>query len=260
MSSTLLVEQEGRVVVLTLNRPEKLNALSVEMRRALHYKILEIDKDNGVGAVVLTGAGDRAFTAGLDLTEASQRGGDVMADVTARDENPVAAIDKCSKPIIVAVNGLCITGGMEIMLACDVVIASRSARFADTHVRVGLLPGWGISQRLSRQIGPQRAKELSLSGNFVDAQRAFDLGLINRVVEPEELLSTAMALARDFADADQRAVAEYKRLIDDGFGLSLSEGLQLERERMRAFGSTLSADHFQRGKDIAAARARTRTS
>ena len=255
MSKTLLVAQQGRVVVLTLNRPEKLNALSAEMRRALHRKILEIDADDAVGAVVLTGAGERAFTAGMDLSEASERGGEVMAP----DENPVIAIEKCRKPIIVAVNGLCITGGMEMMLACDVVIASRTARFADTHVRVGLMPGWGISQRLSRQIGPQRAKEISLSGNFVDAQRAFNLGLINRVVEPGELRTAALTLACDFADADQRIVSEYKRLIDDGFKLPLSEGLQLERERVLAFNATLSPDHFERAKQRAAVRGRNQT-
>lgn len=255
MSNTLLVDQNGRVVVLTLNRPEKLNALSAEMRRSLHHRILEIDADDCVGAVILTGAGERAFTAGMDLIEASERGGEVMAP----DENPVVAIERCRKPIIVAVNGLCITGGMEMMLACDVVIASRTARFADTHVRVGLMPGWGISQRLARQIGPQRAKEISLSGNFVDAQRAFDLGLVNRVVEPGQLQTTAMALARDFAGADQRVVMAYKRLIDDGFKLPLSEGLQLERERVLAFNATLSPDHFKRGKEIAAVRGRNQT-
>ncbi|WP_375304531.1 enoyl-CoA hydratase [Bradyrhizobium sp. A11] len=255
MSNTLLVEQDGRVVVLTLNRPNKLNALSAEMRKSLHHKLMEIDADHRVGAVILTGAGERAFTAGMDLTEASERGGEVMAP----DENPVVAIEKCRKPIIVAVNGLCITGGMELMLACDVVIASRTARFADTHVRVGLMPGWGISQRLSRQIGPQRAKEISLSGNFVDAQRAFDLGLVNRVVEPGELRTAAMALARDFVGADQQVVMEYKRLIDDGFKLPLSEGLQLERERVLAFNATLSPDHFERAKESAAVRGRNQT-
>jgi enoyl-CoA hydratase len=177
----------------------------------------------------------------------------------ASEENPLTAIERCRKPIIVAVNGLCITGGMEIMLACDVVIASRTARFADTHVRVGLMPGWGISQRLARQIGPQRAKEISLSGNFVDAQRAFDLGLINRVVEPEELLPSSIALARDFADADPRVVMEYKRLIDDGFKLPLGEGLGLERERVLAFNVALSSEDFERGKEMACARARIQT-
>jgi enoyl-CoA hydratase len=256
MSNTLLTKQERRVVVLTLNRPEKLNALSAEMRTALHHKLLELDEDDSVGAIILTGAGDKAFTAGMDLAEAAERGGEVMMS----EENPVLAIEKCRKPIIVAVNGLCITGGMEMMLACDSVIAARTATFADTHVRVGLIPGWGISQRLARQIGPQRAKEISSSGNFLDAQRAFDLGVINRVVEPEELMPAAMALAHDFADADQRVVEEYKRLINDGFGVSLDDGLKLERERAKAFSATLSKEQFQRGQEIAAKRARKQTS
>jgi enoyl-CoA hydratase len=127
MSNTLLTQQIGRVFVLTLNRPEKLNALFVEMRKALHHKFLELDRDDSVGAIILTGAGDKAFTAGMDLTEASERGGEVMTP----DENPVTAIEKCRKPIIVAVNGLCITGGMEMMLACDIVISARTAKFAD---------------------------------------------------------------------------------------------------------------------------------
>src|SRR5665213_1340340 len=115
MSNTLLVQQDGRVVILTMNRPEKLNALSAEMRKSIHHKLFELDKDDGVGAIILTGAGNRAFTAGMDLTEASQRGGEVKAP----DENPVAAIEMCRKPIIFAINGLCITGGMEMMMACD---------------------------------------------------------------------------------------------------------------------------------------------
>ena len=252
MTDTLLSEQHGRVVVLTLNRPEKLNALSVELRKALHDKFLDLDQDEGVGAIILTGAGDRAFTAGLDLTEASQLTGKLLKP----DENPVKAIEKCRKPIIVAVNGLCITGGMEMMLACDVIIASRTARFADTHVRVGLMPGWGISQRLSRQVGPQRAKEISLSGNFLEAERAFELGVINRVVEPQDLMPAAMALAVDFANADQRVVMEYKRLIDDGFAMTLEDGLKLEQERTTAFVATLSPDHFSRGKEAASKRNR----
>ncbi|MGE3866458.1 MAG: enoyl-CoA hydratase, partial [Hyphomonadaceae bacterium] len=240
-------------LLLTFNRPEKLNALSSALRRALHDALIAATDDDGIGAIVLTGAGERAFTAGMDLTEAAERRGAPAAP----EENPQLAIAQCRKPIIVAVNGLCITGGMELMLCCDIIIASRAAKFADTHVRVGLLPGWGISQRLSRQIGPQRAKEISLSGNFIDAQRAFDLGLINRVVEPAELISTAMALAKDIAEADTRTVLEYKRLIDDGFAMTLEDGLKLERERGRAFSAGLTADHFVRAKENASRKNRT---
>ena len=253
MSNTILVRQEGRVVVLTFNRPEKLNALSTELRKTFHHKLLELDQDDGVGAIVVTGAGVRAFTAGMDLTEASQR---KKGEPRAPDEDPVVAMQKCRKPIVFAINGLCITGGMEMMLTADIIIASRTAKFADTHVRVGLMPGWGISQRLSRQIGPQRAKEISLSGNFFDAQRMYDLGVINRVVEPEELMPAAMALARDFADADQQVVMAYKKLIDDGFKMDLAHGLELEHQRSNAYADALPAEHYAKAKVTASTRAR----
>jgi len=252
MSNTILVKQEGRAVILTLNRPDKLNALSSELLRTFHRKLLELDRDDGVGAIIVTGAGDRAFTAGMDLSEAAQRKGKPWAP----DEDPVAAMEKCRKPIIFAINGLCITGGMELMLVADIIIASRKAKFADTHVRVGLMPGWGISQRLSRQIGPQRAKEISFSGNFFDAQRMYDLGVINRVVEPEELMPAALALARDFADADQQVVMAYKKVINDGFKTNLADGLELERERAHAYASTLPAEHYAKAKANASSRAR----
>src|SRR5207253_4228819 len=142
----------------------------------------------------LTGAG-RAFTAGLDLKElGSDPNGMGAANATGASENPVLAILECPKPIIGAINGVAITGGFEVALACDVLIASTNARFADTHARVGIMPGWGLSQKLSRIIGVYRAKELSLSGNFLDARTAYDWGLVNRVVEPEELIPAAMKL------------------------------------------------------------------
>lgn len=253
MAEILLVERDAGVAVLTLNRPEKLNALSVELRRQLHAALVTLDADDDVGAIVLTGAGERAFTAGLDLTEAER----LSEGPAAADENPAVAIERCRKPIIVAVNGLCITGGMEIMLACDVVIAARTARFADTHVRVGLLPGWGISQRLARQIGPQRAKEISLSGNFITAERAFELGLVNRVMAPAELMPAAIGLARDFADADRQVMLAYKQLIDEGYGMGLADALALERRRAAAHMAQLGRQHFARGKAAASTRNRT---
>ena len=252
MSNTILVKQDGRVAILTMNRPEKLNALSAELRRTLYHKVVELDQDDGIGAIILTGAGDRAFTAGMDLTEATERG----TEAKDPDEHPVAVMETCSKPIIAAVNGLCITGGMEFVLACDVIIASRTAKFADTHVRVGLMPGNSISQRLSRQIGIQRAKEMSLSGNFYGAQQMYDWGLINHVVEPGELMPAALTLARAFADAEQNIVRDYKKLIDDGFEMTLSDARELERERSAKFHANVPADHYQRGKEKAARRAR----
>jgi enoyl-CoA hydratase len=257
MSPTLLTDRDGRVADLTLNRPEALNALSSELVRALVQAVQDCDADDGVGAIILTGQGKRAFTAGMDLKEAAGANGNFL---DGPQDDPALAIMACRTPIIVAVNGLCITGGMEIMLNCDIVYAARTARFADTHVRVGLLPGWGISQRLARQIGPQRAKELSLSGTFIDAERALEIGLVNRVFEPADLLPEALALAHAIADNDDRAVQGYKQVIDDGYALPLRDALVLERERGAAYARSLAPGELDSGRRRAQDRNRAQLS
>lgn len=237
-------------MVLTLNRPESLNALSSELLAELISAVRACDVDDQVGAVILTGAGDRAFTAGLDLKEAAAPG------TRKRSANPVEVIAACSKPVVAAVNGLCITGGLEIILGCDMVLAADTARFADTHVRVGLLPGWGLSQRLVRQVGPHRAKEISLAGNFITAARAYELGLVNRVVDSAALMPEALALANDIAGANSAVVPEYKRLIDDGFAMPLGEALVMERERGQAWSRSMAPTDFASGQQVASERNR----
>ncbi|MGE5501382.1 MAG: enoyl-CoA hydratase, partial [Ignavibacteriales bacterium] len=166
----LTVEKEGAIAVVTLNRPEAMNAMSKAMRSELYKAMTALNDDPDVSVVILTGAGERAFTAGLDLKElGSDPKAMSAANAEGADENPVKAIETCRKPVIGAINGVAITGGFEVALACDVLIASENARFADTHARVGIMPGWGLSQKLSRLIGIYRAKELSLTGNFLDA-------------------------------------------------------------------------------------------
>lgn len=224
----LLIEKNAGVATVTLNRPEAMNALSRALRAALHDAIVALSNDADVSVLVLTGAG-RAFTAGLDLKElGSDPNGMGAANATGASENPVLAILECPKPIIGAINGVAITGGFEVALACDVLIASTNARFADTHARVGIMPGWGLSQRLSRVIGPYRAKELSLTGNFLDAQTACDWGLVNRVVAPEELMPTARKLAADMATIPAETLSLYKRIIDEGYALPFGEALKHE--------------------------------
>jgi enoyl-CoA hydratase len=236
------VAKDGAVAVVTINRPDAMNAMNRGVRRELAAAMRALDADDSVRAVVLTGAGERAFTAGLDLKEL---GGDpaAMADTTGDDPdaNPVKAIELCGKPVVGAINGVAITGGFELALACDVLIASRTARFADTHARVGIMPGWGLSQKLSRLIGVYRAKELSLSGNFLDAETAERWGLVNRVVEPGALLETARKLAADMATIEPEFARAYKRLIDDGFARSFGEGLALETERSTAANSAVDS-------------------
>lgn len=224
------IERDGPVAVVTMNRPEAMNALSSALRAELAAAMEAVDADDTVCAVVLTGAGTRAFTAGLDLKELGQQGlGAANAEAPAA--NPVKAIEQCRKPVIGAINGVAITGGFEVALACDILLASENARFADTHARVGIMPGWGLSQKLSRRIGISRAKELSLSGNFLDAHTACAWGLVNRVVPADALLPAAKQLAADIASADPGMIEAYKALIDDGFAQSFGAALALEHTR-----------------------------
>lgn len=239
------------VALITLNRPRALNALSVALREALVQALLTNAADAGVRAVVLTGAG-KGFCAGLDLKELGQGG----LPPSGPHNDPVAALHAMPQPVIGALNGVAITGGLELALACDILIASAGTRLADTHARIGILPGWGMSQKLSRLVGRSRAMEMSMSGNFVDAATAESWGLVNRVVEPDALLPTALALASDIAGADGRMLVAYKRLIDEGNRLPLGEALALERERNVQWSRGLSADELAQRREAVQARGR----
>ena len=252
----VLVEIDGAVATVTLNRPEAMNALSRAVRRELAAAMHRLEADTAVRVVILTGAGDRAFTAGLDLKELGNEGLGA-ANAEAADENPVKAIELLTKPCIGAINGVAITGGFEVALACDVLIASDRARFADTHARVGVMPGWGLSQKLSRLIGPYRARELSLTGNFLDAATANAWGLVNRVVPAAELMATARALAADMATIDPAFSAAYKRLINDGYATTFGEGMAIEAERSTAANSQVSASAVEAARTAVQARGRT---
>lgn len=234
------IRNDGAVAVITLNRPEAMNALSTGLRNALCDAVTAAARAPEVRAIVLTGQGDRAFSAGLDLKEVGAHGLRGAADGPPV-ANLIGAILDCDKPMIAAVNGVAVTGGLELALACDIIIASTRARFADTHVRVGVTPGWGLSQRLPRLIGISRAKELSLSGNFIDAATALAWGLVNRVVGPDQVLPQAIALGHDIAQCDPDMVRRYKRLIDDGFGLAFSPAMALEAERSREDNAQVTA-------------------
>jgi len=252
----LHIDRDGPVAIVTLNRPDAMNALSRELRAAIAKAFKELAHDDEVRAIVLTGAG-KAFTAGLDLKELAE-GGRIVEDAnpTDHDRDPVRALTKCPKPVIGAVNGVAITGGFELALACDVLYASSSARFADTHARVGILPGWGLSQKLSRLVGIHRAKEISLSGNFIDAQTALDWGLVNRVFEPAELLPAAIKLAQDIASAPPEKVQAYKELIDDGFGMKFDKAIKYETKFTSSLNAGVTADAIAEAREGVMARGR----
>jgi len=240
--SVLLVEKSEGIATLTMNRPTAMNALSRELRAALAQAFDDCQNDPEVGVVILTGAG-KAFSAGVDLKElggATATLGDPASTNVGREV--VKAMERCGRPIIGAINGFAITGGLEVALACDLIIASQAARFADTHARVGALPAWGLSQRLSRVIGIYRAKELSLTGNFLSAEQAEAWGLVNRVVTPEELLPMCRALAKDMLSCVPETVRALKQIIDDGFAATFAEGLKLEVEAARAGVGQISSE------------------
>lgn len=251
----VLVSHDGPVAIVTLNRPQAMNALSSALRRDLARVFRELEADEGVRAIVLTGAGTRAFTAGLDLKELGQQGLGAANAETA-DDNPVKAIEQTGKPVIGAINGVAIAGGFEVALACDVLIGSENARFADTHGRVGIMPGWGLSQKLSRLIGPYRARELSLSGNFLDAATAERWGLLNRVVPADELVTAATKLAHDMATIAPGFARGYKKLINDGYELPFGQAMALEAERSTAANAKVSAAEVEAARGAVQARGR----
>jgi enoyl-CoA hydratase len=226
MDKVLLDKREGFAIV-TLNRPEAMNALSRELREDFVATFEECRADESIRVVIVTGAG-KAFCAGFDLKELAES--DANPDQEA-DNAMARAMDAFEGPIIGAINGHAVTGGFELALACDVLIASEEARFADTHARVGILPGWGLSQKLPRLVGLSRAKEISFTGAPVFAQQACDWGLVNHVVPAERLLERATELAENMCACVPQVLLQYKRLIDEGYNMPYREALAWEEEQ-----------------------------
>ncbi|MEM0954239.1 MAG: enoyl-CoA hydratase [Pseudomonadota bacterium] len=241
MSNDLLTVREGPVATLTLNRPDSMNALSPSLLGELCNAFRELKADSSVLAVILTGNG-RAFCAGLDLKAMQAHPEGLAAFAIHGDNDVAAAMSAFDRPIIVAVNGVAATGGFELALMGDILIASENARFADTHCRVGLAPGWGLSQKLARLIGPSRAKEAHFTGNFISANQAAEWGLVSRVVAAEALMSDAMQVASDIASCVPDTVKVYKRLVDDGLASTLGAGMEMEKLVMSHANQGVSGD------------------
>lgn len=249
----VLVERDGPVAIVTMNRPDRLNALSRALRAAIVKAFADLAEDDSVRAVVLTGKG-RAFTAGVDLKEAGETGFALGAD--GGDIDLGKSLAAFPWPIIGAINGFAITGGFELALMCDVLLASENAKFADTHARVGIMPGWGLSQKLPRMIGTSRAKELSFTGNFLEAETAERWGLVNRVCKPEELLPAAIKLGHDMAGCDPTLLREYRRMIDDGFAMTFGEGMKEEVRRSAAHAASVTAESVEQARKAVTERGR----
>lgn len=224
----VLVSKDNRLATVTLNRPEKLNALNAELRTTFCATMQKLRADPEVGCVIITGAG-RAFCAGLDLRELSSAQLREMGGA-----NFISVIEDMEVPVIAAVNGFAVTGGFELALACDMMLAAETAQFADTHARVGVMPGGGMTARLPQAVGIRKARELSLTGNYLTAREAEKLGLVNRVVPQDKLLAVARELAAQILSCDPLMVRQIKRLYDLTSRASVGDGLRIEQDFSRA--------------------------
>ncbi len=261
MSDVVLHEVRDRIATITLNRPSARNALSSEVLRALRTAVADAQADDAVDVLILTGA-DPAFCAGLDLKEL---GAGTSSSMPEPDRGtPVARrgpLPPGPKPVIGAINGAAITGGFELALACDFLVASDRARFADTHARVGIQPWWGLSVLLPQAIGVRRAREMSGTGNFCDAQTALDWGLVNHVVPHDDLLSFTRGLAADIASSDQRAVRQLYATYAAGSLVSAGDAWLVESDAAAAWqGNGMDADEIERRRQDVVDRGRTQLS
>jgi enoyl-CoA hydratase/carnithine racemase len=230
-SEVKTVSIENGVAVVTLNRPQVMNALNRQLREEIMALCTDLDADPDVGVIIFTGAGDRAFCAGADLKERGQRTTEEMYDERRFFRGKwISAIAGIAKPTIAAINGYCLGGGLEVALQCDLRIASDNARFGLPEVTLGFLPGAGGTQRLPRTVGLQKAKEMILTGRHIDAAEAEQLGIVLRVVTREQLMPAAMELARAIAKNPRIAVLQAKVALNASQETMLSGGLQAENE------------------------------
>jgi methylglutaconyl-CoA hydratase len=230
-SEVKTVSIDNGVAVITLNRPQVMNALNRQLREEIMALCTDLDADPDVGAIIFTGAGDRAFCAGADLKERGQRTTEEMYDERRFFRGKwISAVAGIAKPTIAAINGYCLGGGLEVALQCDLRIASDNARFGLPEVTLGFLPGAGGTQRLPRLIGLQRAKEMILTGRHIDAAEAERLGIVLRVVTREQLMPAALELAQAIAKNPRIAVLQAKVALNASQETMLSGGLQAENE------------------------------
>jgi enoyl-CoA hydratase len=224
----VLYAAKDRVATITLNRPTVLNALNERMMGELEAVLAEAAADNGVAALILTGAGDKAFVAGADIQELSKHSSASGREAALYGQAVFGLLETMGKPSIAAINGFALGGGCELALACTVRLASRTAKLGQPEVKLGLLPGYGGTQRLARLCGPGFAQELCLSGEMISAEEALRIGLVNHVYEPHELMPAAHMLAQKFAANAPVAMRLAMEAIRRGLQMPLEEGLALE--------------------------------
>ncbi|HKZ79422.1 MAG TPA: enoyl-CoA hydratase-related protein [Pyrinomonadaceae bacterium] len=224
---TLLLDRRDRVAIITINRPEKRNALNIQTREEGAALLEELRSDDSVGVVVFTGAGDKAFIAGADIGEFAGRTAAMQREVML-GRSLFTAIDTFPKPVIAMINGYCLGGGCELALACDIRIASENASFGQPEINLGIIPGGGGTQRLTRLVGEGKAMELILTGDIIDARTAYNIGLVNDVVPADQLETKTMDLANRIASKGPIALRLAKEAVRLASRSNLDEGLRRE--------------------------------
>jgi enoyl-CoA hydratase len=240
----IIYEKSEGIATITLNRPDALNAWSTELAQEFLGAMEDARNDESVKVVIITGAGEKAFSAGADIK--AMKG---MTSLKARELSNIGykicnAIETIEKPVIAAINGYALGGGMEVSMACDFRVASDKARMGQTEINIGLIPGWGGTQRLTRLVGKARAKELVYTGKIIDANTAHQWGLVNTVVTATELMTAVRQFAQELAGKAPVAVKVAKALIEKGAEIDLESALALERE---GFGVVASSEDLQEG-------------
>lgn len=253
MPDVLVYEVADRVATVTLNRPRVRNALNAELRLRLPATLAQADADPGVDVVILTGA-DPAFCAGLDLKEL---GAADANDIRSQDVASGRPVPPMTKPLIGAINGVATTGGFELALNCSFLVASDRAQFADTHARVGVMPGWGLSVLLPQAVGVRKARELSATGNFLSASGALSLGLVNHVVSHDNLLPFCRQLAADIVNNDQAGVQQMMATYDAIVAMTAEAGWEIEAKVARQWGRSLDPREIERRRAEIVSRGRT---
>jgi enoyl-CoA hydratase len=235
---TLLLEKQGPVALIKMNRPP-VNPLNIKLYLELYDMLCELEKDESVAAIVITGAGEKAFAAGLDVKDVANKS--VAEILDFQNTVPKKCFEKLTgiaKPTIAAVFGLALGGGSEVALCCDLRIASTDAIFGLPEINLGIMPGSGATQRLSRLVGTSKAKELMFTGDTIGADEAYRIGLVNKVVPREKLMEEALALANKLAAKPRVALSLIKQCVDNGMNMDLASGLTLERNSfVIAYGS-----------------------
>jgi len=242
--NNLLVEKSNYVAKVTINRPDKLNALNGETLKELEHLFDEIEKDDSVFVVILTGAGEKAFVAGADIKELHDLNGETGKEFAEFGQGVFNQIEKLNKPVIAAVNGFALGGGCELALACHIRVASENAKFGQPEVNLGIIPGYGGTQRFARLVNKGRAFEYILTGDLFDSNEAYRIGLVNHVYSAEELMSKAEDLALKIISKGQLAINYAMKSINSISELSLEDGLNLEAQ---LFAECCGTEDFKEG-------------